>query len=942
MSALAAGCGETNRLPEWPVVTNEAKPWTRWWWMGSAVNPEGITSELESMKRTGIGGVEITPIYGVAGYEDQFVNFLSPGWVSLLEHTLKEAERLGLGVDMATGTGWPFGGPWIGAQDACMNMNHKVYVLSAGESLREPIRYHQEPYVRSVGTQLYELHGIYKKQGERNVGTLKEPAVHSSPSPLTVDQLVEPVEANPNLQALALDQVKYDKWLKPEVVMAYSDQGKVQQLTHLVDADGRLQWTAPEGTWTLYAIFPGWHGKMVERAAPGGEGNVIDHFSQTTLLKYLHTFDTALARADLHHLRSYFNDSYEVDDARGAADWTPDLFEQFRQRRGYDLQEHLPDLLSGDSTGEAPRILCDYRETISELVRDRFTKMWARWAHDQGRLVRNQAHGSPSNILDLYAEVDIPEIEGTDPLRIKMATSAGNVSGKKLVSSESATWLNEHFQSNLSDIKGAIDRFLLNGVNHVVYHGTCYSPDDEPWPGWLFYAAVHMNDRNPMWEDAAVLNEYIARSQSLLQTSKPDNEVLLYYPIYDRFSTPGPEMIEHFDGVDQQFEGTAFKKAAALMLERGYTFDYISDHQIQSLQAESGKLVTSGQSAYKVLVIPHCLYMPQPTIEAILALIKQGAQVVFYEGLPSSYAGHSSAVKRDRWDQGIRELEKLKVPMSTNLEALLSEAEVGRESLVDVGLKFNRKKTESGILYFLVNDTDRPVRGWVQLNGHGTSAGIFDPLTGEKGLGKVHRKDAGDEVFVSLEPNGSVFVLCSRAVLNGQRFQYDVPAQESLPVSGPWMIRFEGVRSDTLRVEELQSWHLLDSGTLADYSGRAAYLISCPSPGAGNWCLDLGTVCETARVTLNGTYIGTTLGPVHRLNIPEGVMKDNNVLEIRVASTMANRIAALDRSGVSWKKFYNVNFPARFPENRTRGLFDASRWSPRPSGLMGPVRWMKL
>ena len=45
------------------------------------------------------------------GYEKQFLRFLSPQWMQVLDHTLKEAKRLGLGVDLANGTGWPFGGP---------------------------------------------------------------------------------------------------------------------------------------------------------------------------------------------------------------------------------------------------------------------------------------------------------------------------------------------------------------------------------------------------------------------------------------------------------------------------------------------------------------------------------------------------------------------------------------------------------------------------------------------------------------------------------------------------------------------------------------------------------------------------------------------------------------------------------------------------------------
>jgi hypothetical protein len=48
--------------------------------------------------------------------------------------------------------------------------------------------------------------------------------------------------------------------------MAYSDDGSIDDLTRRVGADGVLDWTAPAGNWTLYALFQGWHGKLVERA----------------------------------------------------------------------------------------------------------------------------------------------------------------------------------------------------------------------------------------------------------------------------------------------------------------------------------------------------------------------------------------------------------------------------------------------------------------------------------------------------------------------------------------------------------------------------------------------------------------------------------------------------------------------------------------------------
>ena len=133
-------------------------------------------------------------------------------------------------------------------------------------------------------------------------------------------------------------------------------------------------------------------------------------------------------------------------------------------------------------------------------------------------------------------------------LRIKFASSAGNVSGKQLISCEASTWLDEHFQASLAEVKTNVDRYFLGGINHIVYHGTTYSPKDADWPGWMFYASVHFAPTNSFWSDFSALNQYVTRCQSLLQRSKPDNDILLYFPFHDRISVPGRSLLQHFSG----------------------------------------------------------------------------------------------------------------------------------------------------------------------------------------------------------------------------------------------------------------------------------------------------------------------------------------------------------------------------------------------------------
>lgn len=51
------------------MATQSARPWTRWWWHGSAVDETNIARLLETYEAAGLGGVKVTCIYGVQGNE---------------------------------------------------------------------------------------------------------------------------------------------------------------------------------------------------------------------------------------------------------------------------------------------------------------------------------------------------------------------------------------------------------------------------------------------------------------------------------------------------------------------------------------------------------------------------------------------------------------------------------------------------------------------------------------------------------------------------------------------------------------------------------------------------------------------------------------------------------------------------------------------------------
>ena len=90
----------------------------------------------------------------------------------------------------------------------------------------------------------------------------------------------------------------------------------------------------------------------------------------------------------------------------------------------------------------------------------------------------------------------------SDVSMLKYASSAAHITGKPFTSSETFTWLTEHFRTSLSQMKPDIDLMFTCGVNHMFYHGTTYSPREDAWPGWKFYASVDMSPTNTIWRDA--------------------------------------------------------------------------------------------------------------------------------------------------------------------------------------------------------------------------------------------------------------------------------------------------------------------------------------------------------------------------------------------------------------------------------------------------------
>ncbi|QUT45336.1 alpha-L-rhamnosidase [Bacteroides eggerthii] len=146
LSITFVGCGTRQNMPteEQSVryTADDARPWTFWYWMYGAVTPEGITADLEAMKQVGLGGAYLMPIKGVgqgAEYEGQ-AQQLTPEFWEMVDHSMKEAKRLGLRLGMHICDGFALaGGPWIAPQESMQKIVWSDTIIRGGNIERLPL-----------------------------------------------------------------------------------------------------------------------------------------------------------------------------------------------------------------------------------------------------------------------------------------------------------------------------------------------------------------------------------------------------------------------------------------------------------------------------------------------------------------------------------------------------------------------------------------------------------------------------------------------------------------------------------------------------------------------------------------------------------------------------------------------------------------------------------
>jgi hypothetical protein len=885
---------ETQRLEKnFARPPDDARVMMRWWWFGPAVTKPELGREIEQMKEGGFGGFEIQPVYALAlddpkgGFRN--LPYLSDEFLDDVRYANDAANRLGMRASLTLSSGWPYGGPHTPITEAAANLQLIQTPVAEGvSSLPVPSLGNGESLVAVFVADAGWISG------------------HATHAPVLL-----PLPANGELRL----SIPHDA----------------------TSGDRTLLWFISTRT-----------GQQVKRAAVDADGFVLDHFSREAVDHHLgNVADKLIAAFGDHPPYSVFSDSLEVY----GADWTPDLLAQFRQRRGYDLLPHLPELFSANPTAEALAVRHDWGQTLTELVDENYLKPINAWAAAHHTLFRSQSYGEPAVSLSSNALVDLPEGEGPQWRQFsytRWATSASHVYGRPITSAETWTWLHSPaFRATPLDMKAEADRFFLQGVNQLVGHGWPYSPPSVAEPGWRFYAAGVFNAHNPWWIVMPDITIYLQRVSWILRQGEPANDIAIYLPEDDAYAAFTPGKVSLSDRMPRWIT-PALTQAIE---DGGYNFDYI----------DSAAIAARGIH-YPLLILPDVDRLPPATLVQIEKYVELGGKVIAVGRLPSHVPGLQLGAQAS--NQLAADVQTFFAPAGSNgnvrrirdvselhqtLTAMLPEDMHLATPAPEVG--FIHRKLSASDIYFIANTGNQPVDTRVHFRTGRLAGEWLDADTG----GVRAARMADPDIQLKLAPYESRILLLhdGPSVGSSNNAATELPTDGHVAeLKGPWRVHFDGnIPEQTMT--SLVSW--TDAPNTLYYSGIATYLntfnVSLDDAHRARVALNFGIgkplpelpeshdhpgmqahfdppIREAAVIYVNGKRAGSLWHPPYELDITSLVKPGSNELEVRVANTAINLLAS--QSMPDYRLLWERYGPRFTPQ-------DMENLQPLPSGLLGEV-----
>ncbi|MDR2232640.1 MAG: hypothetical protein LBE56_05880 [Tannerella sp.] len=718
---------------------------------------------------------------------------------------------------------------------------------------------------------------------------------------------------------------------------AYIDLSQIQDITSMMDGQGRLKWDVPAGQWTILRIGHVNTGMRNGPAPPEGTGWECDKLSETGPDVHFAAYIGRLNNETLTDglLGGMLLDSWECR----TQTWTNAMEADFDSITGYQLRKWLPAVF-GYVVGDQEttfRFLRDWRGVLGNLFANKFYGRMAAMAKENGlTLSYETAAGDifPADILEYYKYADIPMCEFWQPFTegyvgslnfkpIKPTASAARIYGKPRVAAEAFTSFNLTWDEHWDMLREIANINCIEGVTHFVFHTYTHNPrTDFLPPGTSFGSGIGTPflRGQTWWKYMPEFTSYLSRCTYLLERGRPVSDVLWYL---------GDE-INH-------------KPDQLAPFPEGYKYDYCNpDVLLNRLSVRDGQIITPEGIAYRVLYIPDNPRMLPQTLEKLYALVNEGAIIV--GDAPRGLATLSDADKSQQrfeaalqniWGdsprQGIRKIGKGAVISGMSIAQALNELNIEPDVRGDGALWLHRS-INGADWYFVTAPKGQGFKGSLDFRSVG-NVEIWDPVSGMRTAAEARRVGNRTEVTFDLPPSGSCFVVFREK--GGLRKDASSHAghtgeTRTIAMSTPWTLTYpDGWGAPaSLQTSELKAWKDLDVPDEAKaFSGTVTYTASFDAGELHKgmrFMLDLGHVEMIAAVSLNGKPLSTLWMPPYRLDITDAVQPGSNSLCVEVTGTWFNRLV------------YDAGLPEA--ERKTWTINGPKKEMPlRESGLMGPV-----
>lgn len=950
----------------------DAHPKVYWWCLNGNIDTIRAKQEFQEMKEAGIAGFDLFEI-GVPKQDTMIPGgpaFMSDESVQTIKYVVDEAGKLGLTVGLNLASSWNAGGSWIEPK----NGGKSLYVSEIKIKGNSSVQKVKVPFP--------------------NISFPKEALVGQSNKPMIAFGKDGKPEYYEEVALLALPPSSGEELL---------DTAKIIDVTPFFDPEtDMLSWEAPPGEWDIFRYVCSNSGQQLVLPSPKSAGLTIDHFDSTAvethLMYIINRLKPVLGDFRKTALKSFYLASYE---ARGFV-WTSSLPAEFEKVNGYKITKFIPSLFNKElfSNEVTNKVQIDFKKTLSELMINNLYRKSKEICNQYGLQINCEAGGpgyplynGPAEPLKAQGTLDIPRGEfwvnhsrfykdrndSIDILRVvKEVAAAAHIYHKEFIEEEAFTSF-MHWQEGPFDIKPQGDRAFCEGMNRVVFHGFSHNITGSGYPGYVYHAGTHFNDKRAWWPKVKPFIEYVTRISAVAQKTDFVADVAWYYG--DKIPNAATAKNTHFTA--------------------GAGFDYEvinTDILLHDLTVKNGKLILSNGAEFSVLALENEDAINPRVLLRLKELAEQGAVIIGERPTTVSKVKDQPLSK----DVGEKLISRLWVEFPGNLnlavkrmgkiysgiepakmlEVLKVSPDISYADLNSGLIDFIHYRKNDLDFYFILNTTGDWISRDCAFRQQNKVPEIWDPVSGEIIPVAIFQQNAESiNLPVTLPPFGSCFVVFVNMdspqhytnvtgdsfnppllkfmkgrisfleegnielISSGQTVKIKNEMSMQL-LEGPWEVSFEKGwgAPEKVTFPELISWTASEIEGIKYYSGTATYEKSFSSmtkqDTKGRIYIDLGEVAKVGEVWLNDKRLGITWAKPHRFDVTGIIKPGENTIRVEVANVWSNRIKG---DAVTGQNFTNSNITSTIIPAATIETGDQTRvpWAKVPlieSGLIGPVQ----